>query len=183
MQKKYCVNCFLIIELEAASCSRCKYPQDKVDNPAYLHPPFRLVDQYYIGRMLGQGGFAFTYLGYDKHLGTLVAIKEYFPLEFATRGADGLTVVPYPGQAGVMFQAGKEKFITEARLLAGFRSSNIIKIRHFFTANNTAYFAMEYLLGATLTQQLEKNGGRLAFAQAKAVLMPLLDALDEVHQK
>ncbi|MEZ0372613.1 MAG: SUMF1/EgtB/PvdO family nonheme iron enzyme, partial [Candidatus Sericytochromatia bacterium] len=47
----------------------------------------------------------------------------------------------------------------------------------------TAYFAMEYLLGATLTQQLEKNGGRLAFAQAKAVLMPLLDALDEVHQK
>jgi len=182
-KKKYCINCFLILPWETAECTRCHYPQFEEESPLYLRPPFRLNEQYYIGRVLGHGGFAITYLGYDRNLGMAVAIKEYFPIEFANRDTDGISVAPFLGTATERFNAGKEKFISEARLLANFRSPNIIKIRQFFKALNTAYFVMEYLEGDTLTEYIRNRGGKLPFAEVKALLMPLLDALEEVHQK
>jgi serine/threonine protein kinase len=181
-QKKYCINCFCILNAEATICSRCKYQQELEESPLYLRPPVRLMDQYYIGRVLGHGGFAITYLAYDRNLGTKVAIKEYFPIEFATRDNDGLTVVPFIGKSAELFQSGKDKFLTEARLLANFRSPHIIKIRQFFTAYNTAYFVMEYLTGQTLDQYIQQQGGKLPFAEVRKILLLLLDALAEVHE-
>lgn len=181
-QKKYCINCFCILNAEVSVCSRCKYRQDLEESPLYLKPPVRLMDQYYIGRVLGHGGFAITYLAYDRNLGMLVAIKEYFPIEFATRDSEDLSVVPFIGKAAELFQAGKDKFLKEARLLANFRSPNIVKIRQYFTAYNTAYFVMEYLTGQTLSQYIKEQGGKLPFARVREILMLLLDALDEVHE-
>lgn len=181
-QKKYCINCFCILNTEVTICSRCKYRQDIEESPLYLKPPVRLMDQYYIGRVLGHGGFAITYLAYDRNLGMLVAIKEYFPIEFATRDSEDLSVVPFIGKAAELFQAGKDKFLKEARLLANFRSPNIVKIRQYFTAYNTAYFVMEYLTGQTLNQYIKEQGGKLPFARVRDILMLLLDALDEVHE-
>ena len=45
---------------------------------------FTLSD-YRIEHVLGQGGFGITYLGVDTHLGRKVAIKEYYPREWAVR--------------------------------------------------------------------------------------------------
>jgi serine/threonine protein kinase len=181
-QKKYCINCFCILNAEVTICSRCKYTQVLEESPLYLKPPVRLMDQYYVGRVLGHGGFAITYLAYDRNLGMLVAIKEYFPIEFATRDSEDLSVVPFIGKAAELFQAGKDKFLKEARLLANFRSPNIVKIRQYFTAYNTAYFVMEYLTGQTLNQYIKEQGGKLPFARVREILMLLLDALDEVHE-
>lgn len=181
--KKYCANCFHILLAEAAICDRCQYEQFQEDSPLYLKPPFRLHDQFYIGRVLGHGGFAITYLAYDRNLSMPVAIKEYFPIEFANRAADGQSVTPYAGQAGELFQLGKDKFLAEARLLANFRSPNIIKIRQFFQACNTAYFVMEYIDGDTLSDYIKQRGGKLSFAEVRKILLPLLDALEEVHHK
>jgi len=181
-QKKYCINCFCILNAEVTVCSRCKYRQALEESPLYLKPPVRLMDQYYVGRVLGHGGFAITYLAYDRNLGMLVAIKEYFPIEFATRDNEDLSVVPFIGKAAELFQAGKDKFLKEARLLANFRSPNIVKIRQYFTAYNTAYFVMEYLTGQTLSQYIKEQGGKLPFARVREILILLLDALDEVHE-
>ncbi|HEY9843255.1 MAG TPA: serine/threonine-protein kinase, partial [Candidatus Obscuribacterales bacterium] len=164
-------------------CENCRYPQPSSFNPTYLRPPYRLGNQYIIGRVLGHGGFAITYLGYDRHLGTRVAIKEYFPSEFAMRAPDGENVLPYAGEKQALFQLGKEKFMAEARLLATLRNPNIIRIRHFLEAFNTAYFVMEYLEGNTLKDFISKNGGQLTWAQTRKLLWPLLDALEEVHLK
>lgn len=182
-RKKYCVNCFTILPWELETCSSCDYPQPEDDSPLYLRPPFRLNNQFFIGRVLGHGGFAITYLAYDRNLSVPVAIKEYFPIEFATRASDGASIQPYSGQATELFNAGKDKFIAEARLLTNFRSPNIIKIRQFFKAWNTAYFVMEYLEGQTLTEHIKNKGGKLSYAEARKILLPLLDALEEVHQK
>ena len=133
--------------------------------------------------MLGHGGFAITYLAYDRNLSMNVAIKEYFPIEFATRAIDGVTVQPYDGNSTELFNLGKDKFINEARLLATLRSKNIITIRQFFIHNNTAYFVMEYIEGDTLTQYVEKQGGKIPFKDARELILPLLDALEEVHTK
>jgi formylglycine-generating enzyme required for sulfatase activity/serine/threonine protein kinase len=182
-RKKYCLECFAIIDAELGTCSQCGYVQPLEYNPLYLKPPFRLNRQYVIGKVLGHGGFGITYLGFDRHLNTRVAIKEYFPAEFASRAPDGKQVIPYSGEKSELFKLGRDKFIAEARLLASFRSPNIVRIRHFFEECNTAYFIMEYLEGETLAQYVHSHGGRLKPQEIKALLLPLLEALEEVHAK
>lgn len=182
-KKKYCCNCFIFLPLSVDTCNECGFTQSDKDSPLYLQPPFRLNNQYIIGRVLGHGGFAITYLAYDSNLSIRVAIKEYFPIEYANRHSDGATVSPFGEQATELFNLGKEKFINEARLLTQFRSPNIIKIRQFFKAWNTGYFVMEYLEGDTLTQYIHKKGGKLTFAETRQLLLPLLSALEEIHQK
>lgn len=181
--KKYCLNCFQVMAADEMTCSKCQYPQPSSFNHIYLQPPYRLKEQYIIGRVLGHGGFAITYLGYDRNLGTRVAIKEYFPAEFATRAVDGLNVIPYDGEKQTLFQLGKEKFIAEARLLATLRNPHIIRIRQFLETCNTAYFVMEYLEGQDLKHYVESKGGQLSWQETKELLWPILGALEEVHLK
>lgn len=181
-QKKYCLNCFHIMDAEQMLCENCKYLQPSTYNPTYIRPPYR-IQQYILGRVLGHGGFAITYLAYDRSLGTRVAIKEYFPAEFANRAPDGENIVPYEGERETLFQLGKEKFIAEARLLATLRNPNIIRIRQFIENANTAYFIMEYLEGHTLKEYIMQKGGQLSWEETKALLLPILGALEEVHSK
>ena len=44
-----------------------------------------MLSDYRIDGVLGQGGFGITYLGFDVMLDRRVAIKEYYPREFAVR--------------------------------------------------------------------------------------------------
>ena len=53
------------------------------------------LGEYTIKSVLGQGGFGITYLAQDTHLGSLVAIKEYYPEDYAERGANS-TIYPRP---------------------------------------------------------------------------------------
>lgn len=180
-QKKYCVNCFVVMDWERDYCPRCTYPQPFDLNPNYLRPPHRLHHQYIVGRVLGHGSFGITYLAYDRGLGTKVAIKEYFPLEYASRNSTDMSVVPHEGEKRELFFSGKKKFIAEARLLSTLRSPHIIRIRHFFEEGNTAYFVMEYLEGQTLKDYLTGQGGRVSFETLRPILNALLNALEEVH--
>lgn len=179
--KTYCVSCFLVMDQSLDYCPRCTYPQP-IDNPQlYLHPPYRLYHQYVIGRVLGHGSFGITYLAYDRNLGVKAAIKEYFPAEFAMRNAENMHVLPLEGQKRELFLSGKKKFIAEARLLSSLRSPYIVRIRHFFETNHTAYFVMEYLEGQTLNDYLAGHGGKISFEKLRPILLALLDALEEVH--
>ena len=180
-QKKYCVNCFIVVDWDSPYCPRCTYPQPIGQNPNYLRPPHRLHNQYIIGRVLGHGSFGITYLAYDRGLGTKVAIKEYFPLEFASRNPTDMSVIPLSGSKEDLFFSGKKKFIAEARLLSSLRSPHIIRIRHFFEEGNTAYFVMEYLDGQTLKDFIEGLGGKISFEEFRPILNSILNALEEVH--
>ena len=48
----------------------------------------RLGD-YRLDAIIGHGGFGITYRAFDTQLAKFVAIKEYFPVEFAVRRTDG----------------------------------------------------------------------------------------------
>lgn len=54
------------------------------------------IGEYEIVRELGFGGFGITYLAHDRVLERLVAVKEYFPVEWGSRRNDG-TVGCCPG--------------------------------------------------------------------------------------
>ena len=130
-------------------------------------------------RVLGYGGFGITYLGWNMALDIPVAIKEYLPADLATREQD-LSVVPQTTQAASDFQWGLERFLDEARILARFQHPNIVRVHHFFEAHSTAYIAMDYVEGEDLSAYLTRMG-TLSEDELKAILYPLLSALEVIH--
>jgi serine/threonine protein kinase len=112
-----------------------------------------------------------------------VAIKEFLPRELAARSTDGRSISAYRGDLAEAFRYGLEKFLEEARVLARFAEhQGIVAVRDFFPAHGTGYLVMSYLEGLTLKDYLARQGGRIPFPQALAILMPVMDALRAVHE-
>lgn len=143
-----------------------------------------LRKQYRIDRLLGQGGFGITYLGWDIYLDIPVAIKEYYPNGEVCRDCTKSTeVYPQGEKAEEHFLRNKERFLREARSLAKFSlCSEIVSVKNFFEENKTAYIVMEYVEGITLKQYVRERGGRLSFAEVFPLLRPILLALGRLHR-
>jgi serine/threonine protein kinase len=168
---------------EEEICSNCGFVEGTApDSPLYLPPRTVLEGKYLVGRVLGQGGFGITYLAWDINLNIKLAIKEYFPQDLASRAAGHSQVSAYAGSMGSQYEYGLDKFLQEARTLAQFEGHpNIVSVRDFFKANGTAYFVMSYVEGITVKDHLANSGGVLPVDQARGIIMPVLDALKEVH--
>ncbi|MEN8217644.1 MAG: bifunctional serine/threonine-protein kinase/formylglycine-generating enzyme family protein [Pseudomonadota bacterium] len=138
------------------------------------------LHEYHFQDILGQGGFGITYLAHDTQLDALVAIKEYFPNQLAVRNSDDYTVQPKSPEDAENFTWGLERFIKEARTLASFNHPNIVRVRRFFKAHNTAYIVMDYEEGCSLYKRLKK--GEVAEAELLQMLLPLLEGLKTLHQ-
>ena len=137
------------------------------------------IEEYEIRQVLGQGGFGITYLAEDIHLGKRVAVKEYLPRDFATRGV-GSTVTPISSAEAADYRWGLDRFLDEGRALARFEHPHLNKVHRFFKANETAYLVLEYIEGETLSAVLQREG-RLSQAQVKRLLGEVLSGLEEVH--
>ena len=144
-------------------------------------PVGRMLSGYRIDAILGQGGFGITYLATDTNLMRQVAIKEYFPREFAVRNST-LTIHPAANKDDKdTFEWGLGRFLKEARLLALFEHPNIIAVRRFFEANGTAYLVMDYCEGKPLDEIIKRHG-TLSEDKVKAILTPLLNGLERIHK-
>jgi len=137
--------------------------------------------EYRLESVLGSGGFGLTYLGYDTHLETKVAIKEYLPVELAVRAPDGC-IVPVSSGTESNYTWGLDRFLQEARVLAKFTHPNIVSVARYFEANGTAYMVMNYESGLSLSQMLRRIP-RPDEAMLTRILMPLLDGLHAVHEE
>jgi hypothetical protein len=134
---------------------------------------------YVLERVLGQGGFGITYLARDTNLDQAVAIKEYLPVDVATRRADA-TVRPRSGEHGERYRWGLERFIQEARTLARFDHPNIVRVLSVFEQNGTAYMVMRFEEGENFGALLERKR-TLSEKELMRVLLPVLDGLELVH--
>lgn len=131
-------------------------------------------------KVLGQGGFGITYLAQDTLLNIEVAIKELLPRDFATR-VEGVTVMPKRPEDAESFAWAKQRFINEARILAGLRHENIVHVYRFLECHGTAYMVMEFVHGQNLLEWMRKH--RKPSEQAlRGILFPLLEGLDCVHR-
>ena len=154
------------------------------ENLHCLRKGTRLIGRYTIEGVLGQGGFGITYLGMDELHKKKVAIKEFFPQGIVTRNIeyeDTVTVTLVGEKEN--YDKGKERFLKEAQTMAMFsKDKGIVKALDFFEINNTAYIVMEYLEGVTLKQYLRENE-RIAAEDLVELLVPLIEALDEIHSQ
>ncbi len=179
-----CKGCFSPIPAGAGVCPRCGFSEQKQrqDYPSALRAGNILGGRYIVGKVLGQGGFGITYLAQDYKTKERVAVKEYFPDTVALRAQNGSTVSSFSGEKSEAFRYGKECFLSEAQTLSKFiGNKNIVKVHSYFEENNTAYFSMEYISGESLKAYLKRKGGRITFDEARLLILPVMIALEDVH--
>ena len=180
------MGCMTSIENKKAYCPYCGFKADAAEqSPHHLPPETILNGKYLIGRVLGEGGFGITYLGWDLNLDMKVAIKEYYPAGFVTReNTVTTTVTPFSGDKREAYISGLEKFVGEAKSLAKFYIlPGIVSVKDFFKENGTGYIVMEYVEGITLKQYLQKEGGKLPVIQVLEWVKPLITSLSQMHEK
>ncbi|HUP96656.1 MAG TPA: adenylate/guanylate cyclase domain-containing protein [Usitatibacter sp.] len=138
-----------------------------------------MLMEYRLESVLGVGGFGITYLASDTLLEKQVAIKEYFPSAAVSRLADGSVAISGPNLA-VDFASGLDRFLKEARTLAGFSHPHIVRVNRYFRANETGYMVMDYEDGESLKAWLQRQPA-LPADVLKGLLAPLLDGIEKVH--
>lgn len=131
-----------------------------------MEPGTILIERYRIESLLGRGGFGITYKGYDLKLNMPVAIKEYA----VSRWEDA-----------ELIEKGKQKFLSEARVLAQFHENpGVVDVRDFFEANETAYIVMEYLDGNDLREILKERN--FTADEMFTMMRPVMDVLEKMHE-
>ena len=178
-----CWNC-MTPSLVNGRCNRCGAfsNSETTDRPINALPKrYCLVGRYYLGNVLGSGGFGITYLAWDTQTSQRVAIKEFFPRTSSERNRVTLALDIHKGDEGYYFHV-KESFLQEAKFIYNMRSVNeIIKVYHLFELNNTAYYVMEYLEGKDLKHYLRENG-KVSWSKLSVLIRPVINALIAVHK-
>ena len=141
---------------------------------------------YTIQKVLGQGAFGITYLANTQveisgALGEInttiqVAIKEFFMKEINGREDNTVT----SGSKGGVYDKYKLKFAREAENLSKLHHPNIVKVLEYFEANNTVYYAMEYVEGGNLDKYIEQKDG-LPEAECVKYAKQIGSALSYMH--
>ncbi len=150
--------------------------------------------------VIGAGGFGITYRVVAQPGGEVVALKEYFPEDFADRAQDG-AVAARPddsGALGKLFSEGLRKFSNEAQYLQELQHPNICRVTDAFMANGTAYYVSDLVDGrATVDEaegrihrrvtlhdylaELDGDPDPLTLDRVRPLIDQLLEAVEYVH--
>ena len=138
--------------------------------------------KYRIERVLGQGGFGNTYVGYNTEFEETVAIKEFFMKGVTERDETTCAVSVSNSDNVPQFEEQREKFKKEARRLRKLKNEHIVKVHDLFEENGTAYYVMDYIDGESLAEKMKKTGEPFEESEVRSILLQILDSLKEVHQ-
>lgn len=128
----------------------------------------RLGD-YIIQKLIGRGGMARVYQGYDENLGRNAAVKV-------------LTTSPEDSEDERII----ERFKLEARAIASFEHPNIILIYQYGEADQMFFIAMKLVEGKTLThelRQLRRSGEMMTPDRILGITNDMCNALDYAHAR
>ncbi len=180
-KKLLCSGCFSAIKKEP--CKKCGFSEESyIPENTALPCGSVLMGNFIIGSVLGRGGFGITYRAYDVKSDKVIAIKEYFPIEYSLRASDGISILARDKKTAELFKQGEMKFYNEASIVSQFSGNpNIVQVYQFFYENNTAYFTMEYLSGMTLKDYVNACG-TITAGQAVNIADKAANALCEVHK-
>lgn len=124
--------------------------------------------RYKIEKVLDCGGFGITYLAEDTELCQRVVLKKYCPSE----------------DKKISYEKGKKDFLREARTLSALSDvAAIVRVLDYFEDGGDAYIVMEYVKGFTLRKCVENRIEPMSFSQAWEFLLPIINALEKMHEK
>jgi serine/threonine protein kinase len=117
------------------------------------------VGRFELRRVLGRGGQATVWLGYDPRLQREVAVKVINP------DADAASVA---------------QWLDEARAVSRLAHPNVVPVFEADQDGAVSFMVFEYVEGATLTEVLRERG-RLPQREAAALMRDVLDAIAAAH--
>ena len=181
-----CSKCMKNLETGARICPYCGYEQDSSVQPLNALKRNTIIrGRYYIGNVIGQGGFGITYVGWDLTLEMKVAVKEYFPSGAASRTHSYSNDIQwdFTEDSKEKWSKGMDRFLKEARKMAKLDSiPAIVRVRDSFRENQTAYIVMDFVEGDTLKTYLLTHGV-LEYEDCMALLSPIIDSLAVIHDR
>ena len=121
------------------------------------------IHNYKILSLLGEGGMGDVYLAVHLKLRHEVAIKI---LKFK-----------YASKLNI-----RNRFLSEARILAQLNHPNIIKVTDLIDAGDVVAFVMEYIAGISLKELIEKKGN-LRNEEISVIYLQMLNAVGFIHSK
>lgn len=126
-----------------------------------LEPGTVLAGRYRILELIGEGGMGDVYRATHLKIDKDVAIKVLAPEQMRRPR----TV---------------SRFLQEAKAASKIRHENVVDITDYGESDGSAFYVMEYLAGADLSQVLKKVG-RMPWSRIKPICIQLLEALSAAH--
>lgn len=142
-----------------------------------------VAGRYEILRCIGIGGFGTIYLCEDRVLHRRVAVKEYFPRQWAER--EDVYVSVKRSSMAEAFRYGMLSFLQEAKIMEKFgKTPHVVTFYDALEANDTVYLVMEYIDGISAGRSLRERGYRpYTPREAAEILLPALEGLGAMHKE
>ncbi len=156
---------------------------DSYTQRSLLPVGFVLHDNYRIDGYLASGGFGNTYAVTHLSLEKRMALKEFFMKGVTHREPDSSTVSVSNSENKNLFNEQKRKFKKEAQRIFELTNDHIVKVYDLFDANNTVYYAMEFVEGESLNALMKQAGIPFDEGVTVDILRQMLIALDAIHQR
>ncbi len=122
----------------------------------------RTLGKYEIVGLLGRGGMASVYKGYQADVERHVAIK---------------VLPPHPGQDAEFVT----RFRLEARTIARLQHPNILPLYDYGTEGDILFLVMPFIEGGSLSDRIKR--GRLSMEEIERIAQQVASALDYAHAK
>ena len=182
MELNKCAGC--MEDFRGYPCPKCGYDPDKDTRLEYALPPETILNgRYLVGKVLGQGGFGITYIGWDLAVGRKVAVKEYYPSGQVSRNPGTTSLTWYTSEsASFARNSGMAIFLREAQKMAKLDAiDGVVRVLDVFPNNQTAYIVMDFVEGETLKTRLKRTGP-MTWDQAGGMFRSAIQAMEKVHQ-
>ncbi len=119
------------------------------------------LGKYEIIELLGQGGMATVYKGYQADIDRFVAIK---------------VLPPHPGQNSNFI----DRFRLEARTIAQLQHPHILPMHDYGTEKDVLYLVMSYVSGGSLKDRIAQ--GPMTLNEVEVLLRQIASAMDYAHR-
>lgn len=120
------------------------------------------LGKYEIVELLGRGGMATVYKGYQREIDRYVAVK---------------VLPPHPGQDPQFI----ERFRLEARTIARLQHPHILPVYDYGVERDILYLVIAYVTGGSLSDRIDQ--GPMPLPEVEQVLRQIASALDYAHRQ
>ncbi len=137
------------------------------------------LDRYALNREISGRGVGTVYEAVDLETGEPVALKAYQPA-FATQNEAGWQAASRSDYVEA-YEFGLRQFMREAECIRQCTHHSVVNLRHAFEERGRAFWAMDLAGGETLADRIDAPS-RADEAEVRALMLPLLGALGELHE-